>query len=365
MAYGSRNRSGASGNKNGGSAGLVYGYDGAERLRQDMEENGVEAFGGTLFTSTNHHDQPLICHAIRCEDEKAISELSKFYNDLDAERIEGLLHYAHMEYMEDDLVAFKFSLGKNDRCVRMLLDTDIRKDCCKDLFPKLVDILDGYYQVVGSKNMPLRAFSLDTVFVDQNGRVGVMPVFGVGKQFPKGYPLEAATEEADDRTDLFAAALLSLQVLSGCEVETAKKKMAPELLPEIGKQCLCIYPSGRPDLETVKAALAGKPAAGAAYSAQQDKKEEETGAKTAYPWGREAQKTKVPPRKETTFNQQKNANPMADAWGALQNMFDIRFGRYIAPKSQVGGTADNEYYEEAEPDFSNQRRTVEVPLDEE
>lgn len=248
--------SGAFNRNDSGSAGIPSGFSLPATLKQDMEKASISCFGGRVFTSRNQHSDALICHAIRITSVDQITKLSAWYHMTRHFRISSFLPYAGSVYV-DDYCVFTFDLYKNQTSLRKLMEEpeSIRMKRCKQLFADLTDVILDYQKERGASYSPLCFLSLDTVFLDDLDRVSVLPLMCDNISFPRGYPLEAGTAEADETTDLYTAALLTLQVLSGCEYETADRKMRLDLVPDCLRRCLNLFPSGRPPIREVYAAM--------------------------------------------------------------------------------------------------------------
>lgn len=245
---------------NYGSASYPRDYSEAAVLKADMAKAHTACFGGKLFISKDHRGDTLICHAVRTTDRELIDDLSKWYHE--TKRLSGVrfLPYEHSTPLGNGQVAFLFDLNPDHISMRELMKRPDHQTLCADLFNKLVDFLWNYRREMGGTYQALCCISLDTVFMDQRGRIHLLPLVCDDIHFPKGYPLEAGTDEADESTDLYTAALLSMQVLSGCEYESRStgKTMRMDLAPDALRDCLCIFPSRRPTLNEVRNMLGGK-----------------------------------------------------------------------------------------------------------
>lgn len=240
------------------SAGVPRGASPMGALIQDMRKATNVCFGGKLFLSTNYHGQPLICHAISSGRRDVVQELSKFYSSLRALPTVPFLTYSGSNDLGGGQVVFTFALGENFHSMRQIMNSEGHEKIGMQLFPKLVDILTKYYGKTAKYKDALCCISLDTVFMTPQGECLLLPLQCPNQDYPRGFPLEVGTDEADERTDLYTAALLTLQVISGCEYESRaeKKCMRPDMVPEYVKDCLCVFPSGRKNLAQTRNLIA-------------------------------------------------------------------------------------------------------------
>lgn len=243
------------------SVGVPRGASPMGSLYQDLRNATNVCFGGKLFLSKNYHNQTMICHAVSNPKREAIQELSQVYNAFNALTTMPFLTYKGSKPgpSGNGQVIFTFVLAENCRSMRQVMTSDDHAEIGMQLFPKLVDILTKYKNMADYK-YALCCISLDTVFVTAQGEILLLPLQCPNRDYPRGFPLEAGTNEADERTDLYTAALLTLQVVSGCEYESRaeKKRMCPELVSGYVMDCLCVFPSGRKTLAQTRNLIAGE-----------------------------------------------------------------------------------------------------------
>lgn len=240
------------------SVGVPRGVSPMGTLIQDMRKATNVCFGGKLFLSTNYHGQREICHAVSSAKREAVQELSRVYHAFNGLTTMPFLAYSGSR-PGDGQVIFTFALADNCRSMRQVMTANDHEEVGMQLFPKLVEILTKYENMAEYKDA-LCCISLDTVFVTSRGEILLLPLQCPSQDYPRGFPLEAGTVEADERTDLYTAALLALQVVSGCEYESRaeKKRMCPELVPGYVMDCLCVFPSGRKTLAQARNLIAGE-----------------------------------------------------------------------------------------------------------
>ena len=238
------------------SAGVPRGASPMGSLIQDMRKATNVCFGGKLFLSTNYHGQTLICHAVSSGKREVVQELSRVYHAFNELSTMPFLTY-NGSRPGDGQVIFTFALADGCRSMRQIMTDDDHEAVGMQLFQKLVEILTKYKKMADYR-YALCCISLDTVFMTSQGEILILPLQCPNQDYPRGFPLEAGTDEADERTDLYTSALLTLQVISGCEYESRaeKKRMCPELVPQYVMNCLCVFPSGRKTLDQTRNLIA-------------------------------------------------------------------------------------------------------------
>ena len=234
------------GSQNAPSAGAPIGYSEGGVLLADLHANGRRCFGGWIFRSTNHSGYPIICHAVLTSSIKnEITKMSNWYRWTNA-NCAGLFPIYEGSVNIDKYTFFKFAVGEGSRSMRQVMTDPERAGTCKNLFTNLVMLLHHYSQISGAIlecYAPLCSICLDTVYMDKRGQLTVLPLLCINNEFPRGFPLEVGTEEVDDTTDLYTAALLTYQVLSGCEYEKRSENKSMHDLKYPENVMLCIESS--------------------------------------------------------------------------------------------------------------------------
>ena len=346
----------AGGHVHHGSAGLPVNYNKRSVIKKAMADaqarnECISCFGGQLFFDKDGYEAPVIRHVISCTDQELLKLLSCWYRAADRMRPVSFFPYLGSDNLGDGTVAYTFAVGRKVISMRQLMN---RPDCKKhgsELFSKLVDFLCTYRDELTKQEMksggyvPLLSISLDTVFMDADKNLYLLPLRSLNHQYPMGFPLEANTPEADERTDLYTAALLAVQVISGCEYESSRegRYMKLDELPETAKQSLCLFPSGRHSLNTVRNFL------------KQDETEEENEKK---PGGKEKPKDPAgnpirPPRSATVEEDPEVADEEVETVrkSGVRGIVNRLLGWRNLAGSRLGGTSgypdDNEPSEDA------------------
>lgn len=222
----------------GGSAGAPKNYDEYQSLVEAMKQESIPSFGGRLFRTLSHNQMnSLVVFAVPSSvPEELQTRLSIWFSEgVSLDRIPFARYNG--SYVGYAYTFYKFTLRDGAVSMRDVLELpdNERKTYCKDLFPKLVNLIQTYKEETkskpksGGKYGPLCSIALDNVFMDPSGELRLVPLISINGEYPRGFPMEAGTKEANETTDLYTAALLTAQVRSGIEYEAPSKgkRMTP------------------------------------------------------------------------------------------------------------------------------------------
>lgn len=245
------------------SHGAVVAYsDIVHRLRQDFQKpDGINCFGGRLYRSLNEHNTPILVHAIENLTKEQSDTLVNKWHYVLSGKMSQFLIYDH-SYELGSSVAITFRIPEDYKSLRELMKDPAAAKYAGTLFKKLIDFLHDYQQYLKGQYYPLCALSLDTVFMDAGHNLHVLPLRSFSNSYPVCYPGEAGKSSADITTDMYTAALVALQFMSGCEYETDGKTMNKCTNVPCLMDCLALFQSWRPSLQTVRHQLAQSAAQG-------------------------------------------------------------------------------------------------------
>lgn len=252
----SSRRNGSSGSS---FSGILQDQEVQDTIRAAIDSDGcLFRFGGLLFRGKNSHNCDVLAYAVdNMTREEAQKVGSGRYFDLTTNYGDLFLTYDHSRKIGSHVV-FSFRLPRGYYSLRELLDQPKSPECGKIIFRRLVNLLARYEEATKAAGsyQPLCCISLDTVFINRAGNdVKVAPLLARHHDFPPYFPGEAGEDTADQRTDLYTAALTALQFMSGIEMETYDTQMADcSEIPGMD-DCLRVFQSRRPDLGTVQALL--------------------------------------------------------------------------------------------------------------
>ncbi len=260
-ALGGNAESPRSSRSNGSSfSGILHEHKVLDTIRSAIDGNSsLFRFGGLLFRGKNSHNGDVVAHAVEDMTQgEARNLVSDRYFDLTTDHSDLFLTYDRS--MEIDRhVVFTFRLPQGYFSLRELLNAPKSPDCGEIIFRRLVALLAKYQEItsdLGHPYRPLCCISLDTVFISRAGNdLKLVPLLPRHHDFPPYYPGEAGEKTADQRTDLYTAALTALQFMSGIELETDTVEMADCSGTPGMDDCLQVLQSRRPDIHSVQALL--------------------------------------------------------------------------------------------------------------
>lgn len=224
----------------------------AEQLR-----GGTACFGGTLFRRENSFHFPEICFAVKGLDEYAVRRAEQHYAGLRHRcPTVPLIPCSRIE-QDGEYTVFSFALGEQERPLRQIMTVSENALRPMALLKKLVRFLQDYHGCVtagGKTYTPLCCLTPDTVYLDLEHRVRILPLLQYGTARPTELPPETGTDAADVTSDLYSAAYLYVELLS-----LGRSKLAAPDDPTV-QRMLAAAPEWRPELtDAVQALLSDTP----------------------------------------------------------------------------------------------------------
>ena len=228
-----------------------------ELLRQLKEaKKKTECFGGVLFTRVGSTNQPIISFAVRGMTEEEKTGAERVYDELYRSYPRGIIYPAN-PFVEQAPPYTVFNFLVKSYC------ESLREYCCKKgsqsipaekTMRKLVTVLVENFNNAAGEYRAMNCLSLDTIFVDEQNKLWILPLQAFRGNFPREIAPEAREYSlgCDVTADLYAAAYVSLELANGGKF--------PEMLhvenPVI-RDCLMGIRQCRPKLEVVAASFAG------------------------------------------------------------------------------------------------------------
>lgn len=237
-----------------GSAAGGPGYDPA--LKRAIEA-GEHTFGGRLFRHTDKSGFDLISHAVM--NDEFVTERVSHYSRL--RRVRGVpfvLSVAEPAVV-DEYTVYSFEVGK-ELSLRELSREYIMANS-EGIRDSLLQIINRYRESCYStqeRYVPLCCISMDTVFIDEDGGVRILPLQVTDGKYPAELPREAGTRTADITTDIYSVIYLYYELKSGVSKECPDVLDVPDPDPErelLMSKCLSPFRKRRPSLEDVFATL--------------------------------------------------------------------------------------------------------------
>lgn len=227
-------------------------------------ENEVEGFGGWFFRDKDQSGRPVIRLVAERMNESEASRADEWYGMLG--RLSGgcFLHRSSSSPVQvDGHMVFDFeisnnvySLGEQHRQQKLKLRNP------ETVLRKLNDLILKYDKELLRNGDPYRALNcltLDTVFVDEDNNLMVLPVYYHGKNYPVEIAREAMVhgQKTDERSDLYAAAYVAVEAFSDSNGDSNLEKPESEII----LACLQVIREWRPTPQEVEAWFCGKRAA--------------------------------------------------------------------------------------------------------
>lgn len=227
-------------------------------LQMIRSENTVPCFGGYLFRRENPQYGHVLCFAVENMSEDDARNADKWYALFGRMSHLGMLHRTSSAPLRvGTYTVFEFVASHHDKSIREMLKGDSALRVHHDaLMNNLVKFIHDYREELRQQNydryLPLNCLSKDTVMLDTNGRMKVIPLRANRGAYPIEIPREVtAGEISDEASDLFAAAYLAVEVYS--RRRGSDKLIEPE--SSVIRNCVKAVHDWRPSLDDVYAAV--------------------------------------------------------------------------------------------------------------
>lgn len=215
-----------------------------------------ECFGGYLFHRLGEYNWPIVSFAVEGMTAEEIEEARKHYLRFNAQCSEGFLKFCETVQQLGRYTVFNFHVAAGSRTLRQCIcDNSLRMDP-EVMMLKLVQLLVRYTNSLTQAQLsfyPLNCLSLDTVFIDNQRKLFVLPLFPHKGRYPIEIPREVSVGNGGNiKSDLYSAAMVSVEFYSKgneYEVELQRPK-SPIIL-----SCLQTVNSWRPNIREVWNAL--------------------------------------------------------------------------------------------------------------
>lgn len=223
-------------------------------------ENEVEAFDGRFFRAQDEMGNSVIRLVMENMSASEMKSAEDWYRQLGMIGT-GFLHRAGTSArMEDGCAVFDFEIRPHTYSLGELYrQKKLGTQNAERIMRQLNNLITEYRKArmdVGLQYRALNCLSLDTVFLDQDNRLTVLPVYYNGRNYPVEIAREAmvAGRRSDERSDLYAAAYVAVEVYSNSNGD--KPLLKPE--SEVIQACLQVIPDWRPTPKEVGDWLNGK-----------------------------------------------------------------------------------------------------------
>lgn len=231
-----------------------------ELIRSD---ESIRCFGGYLFRRDNPQYGHVICFAVENMRPEDVVNADKWYALFGRMSHLGMLHRTSSAPIPvGNYTVFEFVASVHDKSIRdHLKAVEPMRTSHTALMNQLIEFIHSYSQELEQLNnanyVPLCCLSKDTVLIDPNGRMKILPLRANRGIYPIEIPQEVSVgEQVDERSDLFSAAYLAVEVYS-------KNRNCAQLTEpdsDVIRNCLKAVHDWRPTLAEVRAADSSAPA---------------------------------------------------------------------------------------------------------
>lgn len=247
------------GSPGGGDQGSPDKRDCDDLLQQLRSSDTVRCFGGWLLRSTDLFGAPILRFVVKGMSERDVEAAEEHYSRMGRMGSIGMVHRTGSRPLTvGEYTVFDFEVGTGEKTIREHFDEGkpFRRDPVR-FFAALVKFLRRYGSALnreGHDYRPLNCLSKETVLIDQEDHIKLIPLQAWGKEYPVEIPREvAAGEKADERSDLYAAAFLTVEVSSSGRSD--RRLVEPDC--EAVVRCLKAIRDCRPDLTEAMQLLCG------------------------------------------------------------------------------------------------------------
>lgn len=224
-------------------------------------ENQVDAFGGWFFRDRDRVGNPVIRLVVENMPQSEATRADEWYGKLGRMPHAGFLHRAGSSPVQvGAYTVFDFEINAQMRSLSELHRQNKLNPAISELILQRLNELIMEYRMELLKNgeqyRALNCLTMDTVFLDRDNKVTVLPVFYTGRNYPVEIAREAMIpgEKTDERSDLYAAAYVAVEVYSDSNGDKPLKKPESEVI----LACLQAVRLWRPTPNEVKEWLTGK-----------------------------------------------------------------------------------------------------------
>lgn len=226
------------------------------RTLKDPGLEKIECFGGVLFKRCDQEDNPILSFAVEGLTEEELSEMKLAYKKVYRSGLSRVISRADpFEEQAGSCTVFNFeyntgysSLREYSRSKSISVETVMRP---------LVKLLTHRYNSYVKSDLQyesLNCLTLDTLFVDADGALWLLPLQAFRNRFPGAIAPEAhdPTQVCTEASDLFSAAYVAVEVANGGKMPAMLALKENKI-----KECLIAIPQCRPSLQTMVTVLQG------------------------------------------------------------------------------------------------------------
>ena len=241
--------------------GYAGSHEGRAKWKPSLHGDGeVDCFGGWIFRASDQFGHPVIRFVLDRPSEAEIMRAEEWYRRLGSMTNSRFLHRTSMEpVVMSGYAVFDFEIGYQLKSLGELhRKRELTYKKPEMLLEKLNDMILDYRAELArtrERYRPLNCLTMETVFVDEDNNVKVLPIFFSGKRYPIEIAREVLTanQTVDERSDLYSAAYVAVEAFSDSNGNQPICKPDSQIILD----CLQTVREWRPAPEEVKKWLKG------------------------------------------------------------------------------------------------------------
>lgn len=216
----------------------------------------VECFGGVLFKRYDQDDHPILSFAVEGLTEGELVDMKTAYQKAYRSGLSRVISRAD-PFAEQVGTYTVFNFEYNTSYSSLREYSRSKNLSVEGVMWPLVKLLVLRYNSHARANLQyesLNCLTLDTIFVDADGKFWLLPLQAFRNRFPSAIAPEAhdPAQVCTEASDLFSAAYVAVEVANG-----GKMPAMPALTENKIKECLIAIPQCRPSLQTMVTVLQG------------------------------------------------------------------------------------------------------------
>lgn len=228
------------------------------QLLRQIRQAGVSCFGGRLFRGTDAFGDPIVRFAVPGMDAEDVKNAEEHYSMMGRMSALGMAHRTNTPPQTvQHYTVFDFEIGSEEYTLRELHDSGrpFRRNP-ETVFRAMVQLLRRYraeLAKMGRDYRSLNCLTRETVILDADNNLKLIPLYTTGSDYPIEIPREVTAGGGDERSDLYAAAYVAVEVHSAGRSDG--RLVEPDCAPIV--RCLKTIRDCRPDLDEVQLMLFG------------------------------------------------------------------------------------------------------------
>ncbi len=226
------------------------------RSLKDPGLEKVECFGGLLFKRCDREDNPILSFAVEGLTEEELFEMKQGYKQVYRSGVSRVISRAEpFDEQVGDYTVFNFEYNTGYSSLREY--SQGKNIPLETVMWPLVRLLKHRYNSYVKRDLQyesLNCLTVDTLFVDADGALWLLPLRAFRNRFPGAIAPEAhdPNQVCTEASDLFSAAYVAVEVANGGKMPAMLALKENKI-----KECLLAIPQCRPSLQTMVTVLQG------------------------------------------------------------------------------------------------------------